>query len=103
MGRDVATQIKEIENTEVVLKKLAEQDSGISPLQLDFHRTEQMNWFCGMFFMPHTLVISTYQHEAFDDVGRIKTPTFVVDTRVYPQLETWFKNEWKELAGSWPS
>jgi hypothetical protein len=99
MNRSEQAQIDEIDNTRKVLEEFAGTVSSAAVRQLRFSHTEAMIWYCGIYFAPHTLVISSYQHMSFDKIADASPPSFVIHCATYPKLQQWFRGEWKKLTG----
>ncbi len=108
LGVQAVDQVGEIEGTAHGLEQVVEEVVGKARAkgQLIVAYTDKMNWFCGMYFAPHSLLISVYQHKH----RGIKIPTTIVPSFVVPLsqvpkyavLREWFAIEWQHLTGRAP-
>jgi len=104
-GVSIEEQQREIELTATGLLNFAKSTIGLANArkQVTVAYTDRTNWFCGIYFDPNILLISTYQHkEPGKKIGETVVPSFVVNTRQFPRLKSWFATEWEHLTRQRP-
>ena len=90
----------EIEQTVSKLRAVVERNIAPELISERFqtHYTKRMNWFCGIYFRPDTLLLSLYQHKHFNEIYHTKSPSFLIRTDVFPNIGEWFDKECDHLV-----